>query len=213
MIGIVVVAAFGAAFFWQAGDVMKDRSSTITSYKEERSASTRIEAWDAAIGMIKAHPITGVGFASFGQAFPSFSDKEPRVAHNTFFQIAAEWGVLAGIAYLILMLSTINRLRIAANALRAATTPEARFLSFMAEACFLGLIGFLVCALFLSLQQFELLYYVLLLANSTLVLAQRELPAPATREPSRKTRRRPAATRAVVEDARSNPTPEVSQHD
>ncbi len=170
-VGVLIVVAFVVAFAWQAGDVMKSRSATITSYESEDSASSRIEAWEASLGMMAAHPLTGVGFASFGQAFQDFSDKRPRVAHNTFFQIGGEWGILAGVTYLLLIFSTINRLR--KNGVRLRPPPDATdeklVQYYLNEACLLALIGFFVCSMFLSLQQYEVLYYLLLLANATLL--------------------------------------------
>jgi putative inorganic carbon (HCO3(-)) transporter len=169
-IGLVIIAGFIAAFAWQAGDVMKSRSATITTYQQEDSASARIEAWKAAMGMMAAHPLTGVGFASFGQAFPDFSDIVPRVAHNTFFQIGGEWGVLAGLTYLVLIFSTVNRLRKNRTRLRKMeTTDENRLYRCLNESCLLALTGFFVCSMFLSLQAYEVFYYLLVLANATLV--------------------------------------------
>ncbi len=174
--GALVVAAFLGAFAWQAGDLMKSRSATISEYENEDSAASRIRAWEAAIGMMATHPITGVGFASFGQAFPDFSDIPPRIAHNTFFQIGGEWGVIAGGAYLILIFSTLNRLRKNGNRLRTLTSTDVgKLYYYINEACLLGLTGFFVCALFLSLQQYEVLYLLLLIANGTLVFSRKSL--------------------------------------
>jgi len=168
------------------GDSRLDLSATITDYEEEDSAMGRIEAWEASSGMMAAHPLTGVGFASFGQAFPDFSDKRPRVAHNTFFQIGGEWGVIAGITYLTLLFSTINRLRKNGNRLRQLARQtdnpgnENRLYLCINEACLLGLTGFFVCSMFLSLQGYEVFYYLLVLANATLVCSSlRSEPAAA----------------------------------
>lgn len=169
-IGVLAVAAFAAAFVLQAGPVMMERSSTIANYEAEDSAAHRLDAWEAAIGMMVAHPITGVGFASFGQAFPEFSPIPPRIAHNTFFQVGGEWGVGAALAYLVLMVSTLNRLRINGRRLRAAGDAEnGTVYLFLNEASLLSLTGFFVCSLFLSLEKYEVLYYLLLVANATLL--------------------------------------------
>jgi putative inorganic carbon (hco3(-)) transporter len=168
--GLLLIGCFVAAFVWEAGDLMKNRSATITSYEQEDSASFRIEAWKASIGMMKAHPLTGVGFSSFGQAFPDFSTTPPRVAHNTFFQIGGEWGVVAGFTYLFLIFSTVNRLRKNGSKLRSlAPTDDGRIYYVLNESCLLALIGFFVCSMFLSLQGYEVFYYLLMLANATLV--------------------------------------------
>jgi len=178
--GVLLMIAFIGAFVWQAGDVMRSRSSTITDYNQEESASTRLEAWEAALGMMAAHPLTGVGFASFGQAFPDFSDKVPRVAHNTFFQIGGEWGVIAAIGYLVLMFSTINSLRANARALRDhREVPDRKLYYHISEACLLSLTGFFTCSMFLSLQGYEVLYYLFLVSNAALVGSRVFLKDPA----------------------------------
>jgi putative inorganic carbon (HCO3(-)) transporter len=59
--GVLIVIGFMVAFAWQAGDVMKSRSATITTFEQEHSATSRLDAWDAAVKMMATHPITGVG--------------------------------------------------------------------------------------------------------------------------------------------------------
>lgn len=175
-LALAAVAVFVVAFAWQGGDIIKDRMSTLSDYQEESSASSRLEAWDAATGMMFSHPSFGVGFAAFGIAFPDFSDKKPRDAHNTFFQIAAEWGLIAGCTYLALIWYTLTRLNRIAKALaRRDSDGNARLLRHIADACMLSLSGFFVCSMFLSLQAYEVLYYLLLLSNVAIVVASREL--------------------------------------
>lgn len=206
--GALVIAAFLGAFAWQAGEVMKSRSATISEYENEDSAASRIKAWEASIGMMAAHPLTGVGFASFGQAFPDFSDIAPRIAHNTFFQIGGEWGVAAGIAYLVLIFSTLNRLRKNGNRLRKIMSTELEKLYYyMNEACLLGLLGFFVCASFLSLQQYEVLYLLLLISNGTLVFSKKpsgDMTAKVEQKEGRNNRRTSRQTLGAIQsgDAR-----------
>lgn len=188
-LGAAVIVGFMVAFAWQAGDVMKSRSVTIVSYQEEESASGRIEAWTAATKMMLAHPLTGVGFASFGQAFPTFSESIPRIAHNTFFQVAGEQGVLGGLAYIIFTLTALNRLRRNGIALRKAKqSDDVRLAYCMNEACLLGFAGFTVCGAFLSLANYDIMYYLLILSNRTLLegdalieRARASAPAPVSR--------------------------------
>jgi probable O-glycosylation ligase (exosortase A-associated) len=167
--GVAVIAALGLAYWHDGGSIMKKRATTITNYSVSQSAEDRLDAWRAAIRMMEAHPFVGVGFASFGQAYPSYSKTHPRIAHNTFFQIGGECGVFAGALYLFLMGATMNRLRKNGNRLASAVDdPEARFYYLLNEACFYSLIGFFVCGVFLSLQSYSVWYYLLLMANAAL---------------------------------------------
>lgn len=170
--GLFLIPAFIVAYQWQAGDVMKSRAGTISEYKTETSASTRLEAWEAAIKMTTAHPLTGVGLASFGPAFPDYSDKKPREAHNTFFQITAESGVIAGTVYIfIVFLSVLSLLKNGSQYKKHATL-EHNILYLINEATLVAFCGLTICSLFLSLQMFEIFYCLCLLVNSLVFITR-----------------------------------------
>jgi len=168
IIGFLLIPLFIFAYSWQAGDVMKRRASTIKEYEQEGSAASRITAWKAALKMMVKHPFFGVGLASFGTAFPDFSDAHPRVAHNTFFQIAAESGIIAGLCYLGIIFFSLKNLIFISNLFKY----KDRYLYLLSEACLVSLIGFFVCGAFLSLQKFELFFYLCLLVNTLFYLAK-----------------------------------------
>lgn len=168
-VGLLVIGALALAFWHDGGSLMKHRATTITNYSVNASAEDRLDAWSAAIRMMEAHPFIGVGFASFGQAYPTYSSTHPHVAHDTFFQIGGECGVFAGALYLYMMGTTLNRLRKNTKQLAVMTdNGESSFYYLLSEACFYSLIGFFVCAIFLSLQAYSLWYYLLLVSNFAL---------------------------------------------
>jgi len=147
---------------WQAGDMMKDRANTIYEYSEEESAMTRLEAWAAAINMVQNFPITGVGLASFGVAYPDHSDKKPREAHNTFFQVLGESGVPAGILYMVTLISAIRIAYRNGNRRKNEDKDDPEFMVWhINEAAMTSLIGLTCCSFFLSMNMSELLYYVI----------------------------------------------------
>jgi len=162
----MLIPAFLLAYVCQGGSTIKGRAKTIKTYEEESSARTRLEAWEAGLRMMSAHPFTGVGIASFGQAFPYFSDKTPRMAHNTFIQIAAESGVLAGLFYVLFMLGCMWTLFKNRDKFE-----EGSFCYYLSDATLVSLCGFLVCSLFLTLNGFEVQFYLVILANSLGYLA------------------------------------------
>ncbi len=165
-VAVLLIPLFLAAYLWQGGPIMKDRAQTIAEYESDSSAQTRFQAWDAAAGMILAHPLTGVGVASFGPAFPNFSDHQPRVAHNTFLQITAESGLSAGIAWLLVIVTALRGLwRRPSPAPDPEADIDSRFVHYMNDALLVALSGFAVCSLFLSLQIFEAFFYLMLLTN------------------------------------------------
>lgn len=179
-VGLAVLGILGLAYWHDGGSIMKKRATTITNYSVSQSAEDRLEAWRAAIRMMEAHPFVGVGFSSFGQAYPTYSKSHPHIAHNTFFQIGGECGIFAGALYLILMGTTLNKLRKNKDKLvREVDDSEVHFYYLLNEACFYSLVGFFTSAIFLSLQVYSVWYYLLLMANAVIyksgdVLIRRE---------------------------------------
>jgi putative inorganic carbon (hco3(-)) transporter len=181
MLGLLLIPAFFVAYQWQAGDLMKERAGTISEYQTETSAATRIQAWKAAAGMIADNPIVGVGLASFGAAFPDYSDAKPREAHNTFLQIAAESGLIAGLMYVLLGVGSIVALWRNGNRLKkiAAVEGQDNRLYLLNEAALGAMSGFIVCALFLSLQMFEIFFCLCALVHAIMMIDRRPAKADA----------------------------------
>ena len=186
VLAVLLVPAFIGAYIWQAGDLMRARAETIGEYRTETSAATRLEAWDAALRMISDHTLTGVGLASFGPAFPQYSDKKPREAHNTFLQIAAESGLIAGAMYLLIVIGSIvalwrNGRRLAR--VKDLTTDRQR-VYLINEAVFTSMCGLVVCSMFASLQMYEIFYFLVLMANAVLYVSRaQDAELPQTQHP------------------------------
>ncbi len=170
MVGIILIPIFFLAYFWQGGSVLKHRAETIKSYKYEPAAKTRLEAWEAGIRMVFSHPFTGVGLASFGQAFPDFSDKKPRLAHNTFIQIAAESGIFAVTSYILFMFFCCWHLYKCRDLFSVRS-----FEYYLCDATLVSLCGFLFCSLFLTLVFFEIQFYLAIIANTLVYLSRQKV--------------------------------------
>ncbi len=151
--------------------------------------------------MVRDHPVTGVGLGSFGPAFPDYSDKKPREAHNTAFQISAESGAIAGVMYLLVVVVSIialwrNGTRLRDQRVDSPVPGERDQLYLINEAVLIAFLGFVVCALFLSLQLSEIFYCLCLLVNAVLLVSARQAagqPNDASTTPKRA--RRPALIR------------------
>lgn len=153
---------------WQAGDIMTERSQQITDYKGEGSAEMRLAAWTGGVRMIVDQPLFGVGLGSFITALPDYYDTNPRVAHNTFIQFAAESGVGAGLAYFVIVILFFKQsfyIRRWCNA--AGIDDEKNRIYLYNNASTASFIGLTVCSLFLSLNTYEL-FFVLLIFNNAL---------------------------------------------
>lgn len=173
IIGVGLIALFVVAFIWEGGSLMRSRADTITSYQEDGSAEARIHSWRVAIKMIEDHPLTGVGLASFLDAFPEYSTTKPLMAHDTFLQIAAESGLLAGFAYLLVLIELLRGLLRRGAVFKGRANYTGNFSYCLNEALLISLSGFITCSLFLSLNVYEIFYYLSALAAS-LTLAEGE---------------------------------------
>ncbi|MCL5104654.1 MAG: O-antigen ligase family protein [Armatimonadetes bacterium] len=74
------------------------------------STTFRVYTWQGTIEMIRANPWTGVGPGVFEIAFPRYTLAGPTTyAHQSYLQIAAESGLVAGIAFLLILLAVAAR--------------------------------------------------------------------------------------------------------
>jgi probable O-glycosylation ligase (exosortase A-associated) len=182
-LALPLLVFFLVFYQWQAGETMKQRSETITDHEDETSAQSRITAWKGGAGMIAAHPLTGVGLGSFVTALPHFIESRPRVAHSTLIQYTAESGVLAGIAYLmILVLFFLNSRRTIAWCRENEEKEGTRLLEVLNKASTISFAGLVVCSLFLSLNTYEIFFYLLIFNNTLAVLCTRQQPVTVTLE-------------------------------
>ena len=166
----LLLASFVLAFQFQGGNTMKERSEKISGYEGDKSAENRLTAWEGGLNMVMAHPVTGVGLGSFVTALPDFIESRHMVAHNTFVQFSAESGVIAGLAYLMIVWTFIkNSLLINAFCRDSSDSQEILQIERYNNASTVSFIGLIVCSLFLSLNNYEIFFFLLIFNN---VLAQ-----------------------------------------
>lgn len=86
---------------------------TITGYKEDASAMGRVATNYAAINMLKAHPVSGVGAGNFPGVFFEYTPEDMRQwvepgknVHNIVLQVASETGILGLMPFILLVAST-----------------------------------------------------------------------------------------------------------
>jgi O-antigen ligase len=97
----IVLSAMICGIVFFGRDVIADRLGTMSAIRagEEASFSTRIKAWQGAIKMIAAHPLTGTGIGTFVWGYPPYRPEglnfKTDLAHNDYLQAAAEMGLAA----------------------------------------------------------------------------------------------------------------------
>lgn len=138
-----------------------------------RSPTGRLEVWKRGLGYLADRPLLGVGVNNFERAEGTLSvigrDLESRgrpfkwsVAHNSYLETAAEAGIGALVVFLGLFGATFQLLRRVTR-----TTGRLPFISrelVLAQALGASLLGYLVCAFFLSAEYFVYPYVLLGLA-------------------------------------------------
>lgn len=150
------------------------------------SNQQRLAVLKAGLRMISAHPLAGVGLGKFKGSVEKYGGP-PRIAHCTYVELAAELGVSALLAFLVLIYATLRSLGRSRRLATAAGNMRLRDLSLGLEA---GLAGYLVGALFLSAQYEKFFWLVLFLSICLERIARRtakQAKVPVAREALRAT--------------------------
>lgn len=122
----------------------------------EASNQAHVALFWAALRMIGDNPVFGVGPLNFKSLSTLYTGLPvANIAHNSFLEIAAEFGVPMLVVFLLLLLSIFRILNAAA---RLGGSERARELAGWAEGLRSGLIGFLVAGLFISAQYEKMLW-------------------------------------------------------
>ena len=145
------------------------RMSTISEYKDDRSAMGRISAWWAAWNIALRYPL-GVGFdPATPELFAKFSPYPDYVhaAHSIYFQILGNHGFIG----LFLFLGVFGATWQMANWLRMQKnlTPDTQWTADLGSMCQVALIGYAAGGAFLSLAYFDLPYDIVVLVVLTRV--------------------------------------------
>jgi putative inorganic carbon (HCO3(-)) transporter len=148
LVGVLVVAA-------AVTNLAGSRAYSVN----EASAGGRIEVWSVGLEMFRAHPLFGVGYGNFVENSAEYG----LTAHNSFVLCLAELGLIGCFFWLALIVATARELQAAE---RAPSAGEPEGLHKLIVALKASLVGFLVCALFLSRAYAPHLYLLLGLCSA-----------------------------------------------
>jgi hypothetical protein len=144
----------------------------------EQSNRAHVALFWAALRMIADNPIIGVGPLNFKALSTLYTGLDQgNIAHNTFLEIAAEYGLPVFGLFVLVLAATFRTLRRVA-ALRP--DPAARDLVGWAEGLRSGLTGYLVAGFFISAQYEKVLWVAVFLTIVLGHLAERHVAAQAT---------------------------------
>jgi O-antigen ligase len=146
---ILLIAIFGSRI-----DIERYRSLTDLSNDYNISSdSGRFEIWKTGLKLIKNHPITGVGFGSFGRAhgyLRGAEDKIPiwRAAHNSYIQLCADLGVPAFLVFMSLIIGSVRNFLAHRNI--EPSTPEHEEAKSLSGIFLIALAPHLIAAFFVN---------------------------------------------------------------
>lgn len=139
---VVVGSTFASAAGGRSVSTVTDIGETIDTVSDFKDLSeysevrTRSEFWSQAITIAKAHPLTGAGPYQWNILRYGLDAKAPELVanpHNTYVQIAAEFGLPALIAYLALLVAVL--VIVAATQLRSGSTTARSWTAALVVAC------------------------------------------------------------------------------
>jgi O-antigen ligase len=201
----LVVAAAGGLYLMDTG--FRERAATITVSADERdaSAASRLVMADAAMDMLKDHPL-GIGAGNFFQAVGRYDPSlELRDVHNTFLRCATELGVQGLLVFVALIANAVWSLWRTMKAAAGLPDDRRRDATLATYGLLIGLVTYFGCCFTITLIYVEALWWLLALPVC-LERAVANLKADLTPVPLSKAAR-PAKTKAgaapVLEGKRS----------
>lgn len=109
--GILLVAGL-LAINVLAGSEIRDRFISTTDFHEDGSAQSRFDSWSAAWHVTWENPLLGKGIRNSNWYIKNYGgDYIGRTVHNQYLQIAADSGVPAAVTYIALVVFAILNLR------------------------------------------------------------------------------------------------------
>ena len=162
------------------------RMSTITEYREDASASSRLLAWQTMVNVAKDYPLFGGGFGMDNEQIYRLYSPDPSlgvyVAHSIYFQALGENGFVGlALALALLVGSWVVAGRVSREAGRRGG--EWLWAADMARLVQASLVGFAVGGMFLNLLHFDLYYYLVAMVIALASIVRRPSERGCTREP------------------------------
>lgn len=170
----VALAAALLIFLVVAPPAAIERYKSIpTAAQTDPSAIGRLQAWETALEMAKAHPFFGVGLRNFELTFTRYSDYEPRAPHNAFIALTAESGIPSSLLFVALVLGASGTSWAGWRRLR--NDPDSRALVTYCLIVHVTLLVYLVPNFFINRQDFDLMYHLVGLSAGMNIVVRRRI--------------------------------------
>jgi probable O-glycosylation ligase (exosortase A-associated) len=161
---LCIFAVVAALMPFMAGKEIQDRFFSIEKREMDDSFNSRQISWAIAMDIATENPIFGVGIRNSGAEMKNRgADMENRTIHSQYLQVAADSGWCALAVFLGMVLATFWCIFRASVRLWHRTDFESRRAKSMLGGITCSLISYLIGALALSLEVFEIAYLLLFL--------------------------------------------------
>ena len=177
LVGLIVIPTDLGSRLWT---VLGDRSADMPVALEASNRAHEALFW-AALRMIGDNPIFGVGPLNFKSLSTLYTGlPQGNIAHNSFLEVAAEFGIPMFCIFMMLIFTTFRTLNAAT---RLARTTAGWRIAGWAEGLRSGLLGFLVAGFFISAQYEKLFWLAVFLTIALGRFAREAAAAEAADEP------------------------------
>ncbi|HEV7703052.1 MAG TPA: O-antigen ligase family protein [Gemmatimonadaceae bacterium] len=185
--GVALFLGFASDKYWTSmGTILHPQSDY--NYNDNVG---RVEVWKRGLGYVVHNPVVGVGVSAYSVA-EGGSDLARSlaaagkgfkwsVAHNSFLETAAELGVVGGLTFIAILISTAYGLTRLSPRGKWARWISRREMA-LAQMLIGALVGFSVAGFFVSAEYFAYLYFILgLSVGLTKIVRLRATSSPAQR--------------------------------
>ncbi|TDI98455.1 MAG: hypothetical protein E2O76_07965 [Caldithrix sp.] len=169
---VIILGVIMLAILIVPWDLFLPRIKSISKLTSDVSIIQRLKILKGGVAMFFDHPLFGVGVGNFLTHSKIYTNTLiHRVAHNSYLEVAAETGILGITFFLALLFMTLKKLRTCWKYLESINSKY----YYYPLGIMIGLIGFMVHALFLSEQYNVSLFIVFALSAiiSNIILSSR----------------------------------------
>ena len=164
-----------------AGKEIKERFFSASQGSADDSFNSRLVSWDCARRIANDYPVFGAGIRCSNLLTLDYgADLFGRTIHNNYLQIAADSGWLGLMWYLALVGTGFGAMWQARRRLWREPDPDATRAVAMLGGIECSLATFMVGATALSLETFELPYFLLMLGGQVWAIVNAQVSRPAT---------------------------------
>lgn len=156
---LIMVAVIGLVFIFVAPEKFYRRMATLAQGTEEASIANRLLETRTSLMILQENILLGVGAGNFSAHYLRFVNPiipEPRRAHNTYLEVAAEYGIIGFAVFIWLIVNTWRSFQKA-----RALAPEGTWLAEAPRFLLLGYLGYLIASIFI-VTTFEKYFWFLL---------------------------------------------------